>query len=253
MIKLSAVIITFNEERNIGRCIDSLQGVADEIVVVDSHSTDRTAEICREKGARFLLHPFPGYIEQKNYALDCAGNEHVLSLDADEALSPELKESILRAKEHWTSDAYSMNRLTDFCGTWVRHGGWYPDRKVRLFIRSCGRWGGINPHDQFLPAAGTTIGHLSGDLLHYSYRTIDDHLKQIDRFSAIGAKALFAKGVRSGRIKCWYKAIARFFKHYLVLAGFLDGRTGWIIAINSAKGVWKKYDLLYRLQKGESI
>ena len=131
------------------------------------------------------------------------------------------------------------------------YGGWYPDRKVRLFDRTCGRWGGVNPHDEFITAKKVVIGHLKGDLLHYSYRTIEDHLRQVDRFSTIGAKALFEKGVRSGSIKPFYKSIARFFKHYVVLAGFLDGKAGWTIAVNSAKGVRQKYDLLYRLHKGE--
>jgi len=251
MLRLSAVIITFNEERNIGRCIDSLVGIADEILVIDSFSTDRTEAICREKGVRFLQHPFEGYIEQKNFALDQAVNEHVLSLDADEALSSELAASVLKVKESWQFDAYAVNRLTSYCGKWVRHSGWYPDRKVRLFLRSRGRWGGINPHDRFLPATGARIGRLSGDLLHYSYHTMDDHLRQIDRFSAIGAKALFEKGVRSSAFKATYKALARFLRHYIIHAGFLDGKTGWHIAWNSARAVRMKYERLTNLWKGQ--
>lgn len=253
MVRLSAVIITFNEERNIARCIDSLQGVADEIVVVDSFSVDATPEICRSKGVHFISHAFEGYIEQKNFALDQASCDHILSLDADEALSDELRQSILRVKSAWNEDAYSMNRLTNYCGTWVRHGGWYPDRKVRLFRKNSGRWTGINPHDEFRLVSGGRQSHIKGDLLHYSYYTIDDHERQIDRFSAIGAKALFEKGVRSNVLKLMYKPAARFFRNYLLKMGFLDGKTGWIIARKSTKAVYWKYLRLYQLQKGKAI
>lgn len=251
MVRLSAVIITFNEARNIARCIDSLAGIADEIVVVDSNSTDDTANICHEKGVRFIVHDFEGYIQQKNFALKQASNNYLLSLDADEALSEELKTSIRTVKTQWTHDAYAMNRLTNYCGKWVRHGGWYPDRKVRLFKRAAGQWGGINPHDEFLLSTGTSLGFLRGDLLHYSYYTKTDHLRQIDRFSELGAKALFDFGKKSGPFKMTYKPIARFFKHYIFQAGFLDGATGWTIAWNSAIGVYKKYRWLYEWEKGK--
>ncbi|MEZ4917990.1 MAG: glycosyltransferase family 2 protein [Saprospiraceae bacterium] len=130
MHKLSAVIITYNEERNIGRCLDSLEGVADEIVVVDSFSSDQTEAICQAKGARFIPHAFEGHIQQKNYALDQANHALVLSLDADEALSDELRASVLAAKSSLDFSGYFMNRLTNYCGTWVHHSGWYPDRKL---------------------------------------------------------------------------------------------------------------------------
>lgn len=253
MVRLSAVIITFNEERNIGRCIDSLHGIADEIVVVDSGSTDATKSICLEKGVRFITHAFEGYIEQKNFALEQANFDHLLSLDADEALSNELSQSILRVKNDWSADVYSMNRLTNYCGKWVRHGGWYPDRKVRLFRKDSGRWGGINPHDEFRINKGGKLEHLSGDLLHYSYYTLSDHERQIDRFSQIGAKALFEKGIRSSLLKIVYKPLARFIRNYLLKLGFLDGQTGWTIARKSAKAVYWKYVRLYRLQKGKAL
>ena len=132
-VQISAVVITFNEERNIKRCLKSLVGVADEIVVVDSYSTDRTEEICRSFNARFIKHRFEGHIQQKNWAILQASSPYILSLDADEALSDNLRTSILRAKENWTHDGYYFNRLTNYCGKWIRHTSWYPSRKLRLW------------------------------------------------------------------------------------------------------------------------
>ncbi|MBT8332765.1 MAG: glycosyltransferase family 2 protein, partial [Deltaproteobacteria bacterium] len=139
-VKISAVIITYNEERNIGRCLDSVREVADEIVVVDSYSTDKTKEICHSMNVKFLQHHFEGHIEQKNYAVSCASCGQVLSLDADEVLSEKLQQSILAAKQSWRFDGYSFNRLTNYWGKWNRHSGWYPDTKLRLWDRSKGRW-----------------------------------------------------------------------------------------------------------------
>ncbi len=136
MTPISAVIITYNEEKNIGRCLESLQGIADDVVVVDSFSIDKTREICEAHGTRFVEHAFDGHIEQKNWAITQAKYPHVLSLDADECLSEELKKSILSAKENWTADGYSMNRLTSYCGTWIKHGNWYPLCEVEfIFFR----------------------------------------------------------------------------------------------------------------------
>ena len=150
MIKLSSVIITLNEERNIGRCLDSLRGIADEIVVVDSGSTDRTEEICRTFGVRFFQHPFDGFTEQKNFAIDQCSFEHILSLDADESLSEELKKSVTAVKSNWNKDGYSFNRFTNYCGKWIKHCGWYPDRKLRLFRKEKGRWQGNKLHERFI-------------------------------------------------------------------------------------------------------
>ena len=147
-VKISAVIITYNEEHNIGRCLDSLLAVVDEIVVVDSYSSDRTEEICRSYNAVFIQHKFTGHIEQKNWAILQANSPYILSLDADEALSTELKDSILKVKEKWTHDAYYFNTLTTTCGKWIRHTSWNPSRKLRLSDARKGSWGGVNPHDK---------------------------------------------------------------------------------------------------------
>jgi glycosyltransferase involved in cell wall biosynthesis len=249
MPKLSVVIITRNEEKNIGRCIDSVKGIADDIVVVDSFSTDRTDEICKSKGARFVQHAFEGHIEQKNYAMSLSEFPNVLSLDADEALDDTLKENIATIKENWKYDGYEMNRLTNYCGTWIKHCGWYPDRKLRLFDKSKGKWGGINPHDKFELQAGSTMGRLDGDILHYSYYTIEDHFKQIEYFTTINAKASFKKGKHAPVWKLYFAPVVKFIKDYFVRLGFLDGQAGWQICRLSAWATYVKYKKLRALYK----
>ncbi len=252
-VNLSAVIITFNEEKNIGRCLESLNGVADEIIVVDSFSTDRTEEICRKFGVRFIKHAFEGHVEQKNWAKDQAIHQYILSLDADEALSETLTSSVLSAKNNWAHDAYQMNRRTNYCGKWINHSGWYPDIKVRLFDREKGKWGGNNPHDKFIPDPSVNIQQLKGDLLHYSFYTREEHVQQIHKFSSIGAEALFKKGVKSSYLKLIIKPLARFIKAYLLFKGFLDGSEGFTISRLSAYANYLKYSKLLKLQAGKSI
>jgi glycosyltransferase involved in cell wall biosynthesis len=246
-MKLSAAIITYNEERNIGRCLESLRGVADEIVVVDSFSTDRTRDICEAEGARFIPHAFEGHIQQKNYALDQCSFDWVLSLDADEALSDTLKASILEVKAQPDRSGYQFNRLTWYCGHWVKHCGWYPDRKVRLVNRRLARWTGVNPHDRLDLPDGTEPGFLRGDLLHYSYYTREDHLRQIEYFSGIASRELFALGRTISYPMILLKVIAQFIKSYFLRLGILDGLTGWKISTLSAYATFRKYTKLRRL------
>ncbi|HQW24623.1 MAG TPA: glycosyltransferase family 2 protein [Saprospiraceae bacterium] len=253
MRPLSIVIITYNEEHNIRRCLESLQGIGDEILVVDSGSLDSTTDICRSMGATVIEQDFLGYIEQKNFATSKAKNDWVLSLDADEALTPELKTSILAIIDNPQADGYTINRLTNYCGTWVRHSGWYPDVKLRLYNRQKGQWTGINPHDRFRLNLGSKMQHLKGDILHYSYASVSDHIKQIDRFSTIGAISMHNQGKRSSILKILYKPMARFMRHFVFKAGFLDGLTGYTIAVNSAHAVFLKYLRLYYLEKDKSI
>lgn len=249
MPKISAIVLTFNEERNIARCLESLQGIADEIIVVDSFSTDKTAEIVGQYDARFIQQKFLGYIEQKNFGLTKVSYDHVLSLDADEALSDMLKTSILQVKNNFKCDGYYVNRLANYCGQWIRHGGWYPDRKMRLFDRRKGIWAGTNPHDRFDLDPGAKAGYLQGDLLHYTFYTLDEHARQVENFSTIAAQAKFAQGARSSRLKLLIKPIARFVKGFLFKLGFLDGYYGWLIAIRSTRATYLKYYKLLQIQR----
>lgn len=248
-MKLSAVIITFNEERNLQRCIDSLKSVADEIIVIDSYSTDGTQKIAETRGARFIQHAFEGHIQQKNVALSHASFEWILSLDADEALDEALRQSILTVKDSGNSDGYSMNRLTNYCGHWVKHCGWYPDTKVRLVRNGKARWTGINPHDRLELTEGAKPQHLTGDILHYSYYTLDDHRKQIEYFGNIAARELFDRKKKITWLMVFAKVIAQFVKSYILKLGILDGSAGWTISRMSAYATWRKYSKLKNLYR----
>lgn len=250
MPKLSVVIITFNEEKNIERCLESLQGVADDIVIIDSFSTDKTEEICKSKGARFIQHKFEGHIEQKNWAITQAKYPHILSLDADEALDETLKKSILELKTNWKCEGYYMNRLTNYCGKWIYHCGWYPDRKLRIWDSRKGKWGGTNPHDKYeLFDGNKNSACLKGNILHYSYYSIDEHRKQTDKFSTIAANALFTKGKKANLIKSYFSPVVKFLQSYFFQLGFLDGYYGFIICKISAHSTYLKYYKLKILNK----
>lgn len=224
------------------RCLESLQGVADEILVVDSFSTDKTEEICKKFNVRFISHAFTGHIEQKNYAASQARYDYILSLDADEALTPELRDNISQAKQNMEFDAYEMNRLTNYCGQWIRHCGWYPDRKARLWNRTKGQWGGTNPHDKWeLYDAKASYGHLSGDLLHYSYHSIADHIKQIEYFTEIAARAEAKQGKCPSFLKILVGPSLKFIKGFILKRGFLDGYYGYVICRLSAQAAYIKY------------
>lgn len=250
-MKLSVAIITFNEERNIGRCLESLRGVADEVVVVDSFSTDKTREICEKEAVVFIENVFEGHIQQKNFAWQQTSGTHVLSLDADEALSPELRASILKVKEAWPTeiDGFRFNRLTNYCGQWVRHSGWYPDTKMRLFVKGKGAWEGVNPHDRFELHHLERGAWLSGDLLHYSYYSAADHYKQIEYFSDIASRELFEQGKHVSYLLIYLKVGVQFIKNYILKRGFLDGTTGYQIAKRSAFATWRKYTKLKALHE----
>ncbi|HPJ45060.1 MAG TPA: glycosyltransferase [Tenuifilaceae bacterium] len=247
MVKISAVIITFNEERYIEQCIRSVMDVADEIVVVDSLSTDRTPEICKNLGVKFIEQPFLGYKEQKNFALEKASYDYILSLDADEALSLELRNSILKAKNDWKFDGYKCYRLNNYCGQWMFHTSLYPERKLRLFDRRKGKWGGINPHDRFELETGSKMGMLKGDLLHWVYDSIEEHIAKINHFSTISSQEYFKLGISAGIRKIIFRTAWRFFHSYIIKAGFLEGFMGYVASKNVAILCYLKYSKLRRL------
>ncbi len=247
---LSVVIITFNEEKNIGRCLESVRGLADEVVVVDSLSVDGTKKICSEFGVRFIEQAFLGYIEQKNFALDQASNDMVLSLDADEAVDDVLKAAILQVKrDGFDADGYIMSRCSNYCGKWIRHGTWYPDRKLRIFNRRRGRWGGINPHDRIEMAVGAKVTRLPGDILHYSYYTFSEHIAQLNKFTSIQAQAMYEQGKKASLIKLLISPVSAFISGYILRRGFLDGLDGLMIARTVSYQTFAKYAKLLELQR----
>ena len=251
-IKLSVVIITFNEESNIKRCLESVKNIADEIVIVDSYSMDKTKEIAEGYQLRWIEHPFAGHIEQKNYALQQASNNYVLSLDADECLSDELLIEVKKIKSDCQYDSYVFNRLTNYCGKWIRHCGWYPDRKLRLWNKNKGAWGGVNPHDMVLMQEGCTTYRINKDILHYSYNSITDHLKQVNYFTDIGAKEAVEKGKKSSIIHILLSPAIKFTKSYFFQLGFLDGYYGFIVSVISAQASFYKYLKMQELYKKNS-
>jgi len=249
-IRLSAVIITLNEEQNIGRCIDSVYGVADEVIVVDSFSTDATESICLAKGAIFIRNKFEGHIQQQNFAKEQASSDYILSIDADEALSPELRNAILAVKADFMRDGYRVNRLTQYCGQWIHHCGWYPDRNIRVWNRTKGQWAGENPHNKIVLVPESSIGQLQGDLLHYSFPTIASHLKTISHFSEIASVAAAKKGKQATLlIHVIGNPIFTFVKKYFFQLGFLDGFYGFVICVNSAFANFTKYVKIRELNR----
>lgn len=249
MPKISVVIITLNEEGNIGRCIDSVKGVADEVVVVDSYSTDATEEICKQKGARFIQNRFADYVDQHRFADQQARHDIILTLDADEALSEELAASILEVKNDWQYDGYRMNRLTNYCGKWIRHSGWYPDTKLRLYDRKKGSWHGMRIHERYVLEKGNEAGFLKGDILHFSYVSVSDHVLQANKFTDITALAAYEQGKRSGICRILLSPVVKFLRDYFLNLGFMDGYYGFLVCQISANATFLKYVKLRELHK----
>lgn len=245
---ISAVIITRNEAHNIARCLISLQMLVDEVIVVDAESTDTTATIAADHGGRVIVRAWTDYSDQKNFANAQARGPYILSLDADEAISAELRASLMKATQQGLSGAYRFNRLTNYCGTWVRHSGWYPDAKVRLFPKGGARWQGEHVHEELTLAPGTVVHELAGDLLHYSYPTVQSHEERIERYSELHARKLFAAGKRPGPLKRLFSPLVKFVQSYILRLGFLDGKAGLSIARLSARAVRLKYVKLQRLR-----
>jgi glycosyltransferase involved in cell wall biosynthesis len=247
MKKLSVVIITQNEEVNLPRCLESVNW-ADEIVVVDSGSTDRTEEIAAGYHARIHQIPWQGFGAAKQAGVDRAANEWILSIDADEAVSDELAEEIkqvLNGAEQF--DGYLMPRRTCFLGRWILHCGWYPDPVLRLFRKSAGQFDGAIVHERV--ALDGTVGRLKGELLHYSYPNLESYFEKFNRYTTMGAE----KALRQGKTAGWFEIVVKppvsFVKHYVSKQGFRDGLEGFILSVLSAVAVLAKYAKLRHLVK----
>lgn len=249
MIKLSVVIITFNEERNIVRCLKSLEGIADEIVVVDSWSTDSTELLCKPFNVRFLQHAFEGYAQQKEWATAQASEDYILSLDADEELSSQLRTSIQEVKNNWSADGYSFNRLTNYLGKWIKHCGWYPDTKLRLYDRRKGGWDGKHIHESIEMQPDASQAVLKGDLLHYSYYSIQQHIAQFNKFTDISAIEAAREGKKANLFLAVVKGIWKFKRDYIFKLGFLDGYYGFVICAMGGFATFSKYLKIRELNK----
>jgi glycosyltransferase involved in cell wall biosynthesis len=238
-MKISATLITYNEERNIARAIESLR-CADEIVVVDAGSVDRTVEIAEKLGARVVEHPFKSYAAQKNFAAGEAANDWILSLDADESLSEGLEGEILQVKKNGPDyDAYTMPRLAQYLGRWILHSGWHPDRKVRFYDRRRARWTGEFVHESV--EVDGRVGHFRSNLLHFTCDSLSEHLKTMDRYTTLAAEQLVSQGRRIGWSKLLLDPPWTFFKTYVINRGFLDGSEGLAIAYMAALYNFLKY------------
>jgi len=250
MIRISVVVITFNEEQNLGRCLDSARDIADEILVVDSSSTDGTVAIARSYGATVIDHPFEGYARQKNFATSMASNDWILSLDADEQLTPELKNSLQQFKNDPHLNVYKMSRLTSYCGKWIHHCGWYPDYQTRLYNRTKGAWEDKKVHE-FWKAwdAGDKTGMLKGDLLHYSFTSIESHLQKIEKYTELAALAAAESGRTASVAKVIFSPVWHFITEYFFKLGFLDGYYGFVICRLSAYSAFVKYSKIRRYSR----
>ena len=247
---VSAIVVCFNEEQNIGRCLESLTW-CDEIVIVDSFSTDRTPEICRRYTDRFIQRPWAGYRDQKAYAHSRATKDWVLLVDADERVTVELREEVLEvlAGETGQYAGYSVPRLVHYLDRWWRRGGWYPDYDVRLFRRDRVTWSGSDPHEKILVEG--KVRRLKNPLHHFSYRSIEDHLERINRFTSISSHELRKGGARWRLSDAALRPAGRFFRSYVLKRGFMEGFAGFYVAITAAVYVFLKYAKLWELELEE--
>lgn len=249
MTQISAVVITFNEELNIGRCIESLISVADEIIVIDSFSSDKTKEICSQYPIQFIQIEWMGYSETKNYGNSLARYNYILSIDADESLSYALQDEIKLLKTKKIEGVYDINRITNYCGKWIRHGGWFPDWKLRLFPKEYCNWNSSIVHEELECVINLSYSRLNGLLEHYSYYSFEQHQEKADKYSILTAQKYFSQNRKSSFLNPILSGVTRFLSMYILRLGFLDGSSGYKIAIISAKSNYLKYKELNRLKK----
>jgi len=236
--QLSAIVITKNEAANIGDCLDSL-AFCDERIVVDCGSTDATVQIAKAKGARVEFHEWRGYGRQKNFALSLASGTWVLNLDADERITPELEAAITAAVTDDNADAWEIPRLSNFCGRWMRHSGWYPNYVVRLFRRGKARFDDVIVHERVL--CDGVVRRLRPPLIHYAMPNLEDALLRVDRYSTDKAQMLVASGRKVTFLTGIGHGLFAFLRAYILRAGFLDGAQGFLLAVVSAETSYYPY------------
>lgn len=253
-MKISAVIIAFNEERHIADAIRSVDWT-DEVIVVDSESTDSTREIAASLGARVIVNPWPGFSEQKQFATDQASNDWILSLDADERVSDELRKEIAQIREgNDIADGYRIPRLSYYMGRPIRHGGWYPDLQLRLFDRKKGRWNGAVIHESVKMRDDADVRRLRSDIVHHTVESATHHQKMIaERYAPLGAQKMLAEGRQTSPLKTVFSAWFAFIRSYFLKLGFLDGFAGFCIAYFAAHNTFSKHLLLMDMQKDEKL
>ena len=252
-MNISVVIITFNEEKRLEPALKSVEGIASEIIVVDSLSTDDTVKIAKKYTDCVFKRRWTNFADQKNFANSKASLPWILSLDADERLSPELREDILQLKKREPDcSGFSMSRKVFYLGKWIRHSGWYPDRKIRLFQKDKARWEGEYVHEKLVLEG--SVRKLNGSIHHFTYRNISEHLDRINTFSGLGAQKLYAQ-----KKKCrWYHLVflpfSKFIKSFFLQAGFLDGYAGFVISVLHGHAIFMRYAKLKEIwKKGERI
>jgi len=248
-LPLSIAIITLNEDANLGRCLESVKAIASELVIVDSGSTDKTEEIAKRYGAQFMYNPWPGHVKQKNHALQQCTQPWVLSLDADECLTPELAKAIIVLFQHGepACDGYELNRRTEYLGEWIWHA-WYPEWRLRLVKREKGLWQGRDPHDK-LTVKGTNTKLKGGDFLHYTYRDLTHHMAQTVKYARIGAQAALDRGDTFKGRKLLLSPLGRVLRMLIIRHAWRDGWRGMIITFSSAMSAFLKYAYMYEYAK----
>lgn len=247
MAKISAVILTKNEARQIGRCIASLEGLVDEVLVIDAESEDTTRDIALSMGAKVVMEPWKGFSYARNKGIDLAVYPFILSIDADEALSDELRET-LSALKAGLSGAYAFNRKAFYCGRWIRHCGWYPDTKLRLYPASGSRWEG-EVHERLVLGSTLCVEHIRGDLLHYTVGSISEHLRKIDFYTQIWAEKQASEGKKSRYLQLLIKPFYKFLQMYLFKLGMLDGWQGYVLCRLSAFETYLRYAKLLSINR----
>lgn len=251
-MKISAVIITHNEEQNILAALESVSW-ADEIVVIDSNSTDRGCQIATDYGAKVVVHDWPGFSDQKQFGVDAAVHDWIFSLDADERVSPQLKKEIEALRTATSkADGYRIPRLSLYMGRWIHHSGWYPDKQLRLFDRRKGRWNGRRIHESVEMNTASKVGDLDSDIYHFGVENAAEHHKMIgERYAPLGARHMFENGITTSRLRVALAGPIAFLRSYVVKLGFLDGFPGFCIARFAAYHAYLKHLLLFEMQEAQ--